>query len=130
MEDAMNDVTALPKASATAAPARSSKVVRHPFADVAARLSEAAPFDVVFETPEVSIELYAPVGRDSQKPHDRDELYIVASGTGTFSRGNELMPFGPGDLLFVPAHVPHRFETFTDSFKVWVIFYGTVRPKG
>lgn len=125
----MNDTTAPPQASASAAPARSSDTIRHPFADVAARLSAAAPFGVVFETPEVSIELYAPVDTDKQKPHDRDELYIVATGTGTFSRGDELVPFGPGDLLFVPAHVPHRFETFTDDFKVWVIFYGDVRPK-
>jgi len=108
---------------------RSSEAVRHALADVATRLSPASPFDVVFESPEVTIELYAPVGMDKQKPHDRDELYIVAAGTGTFSRDGKLVPFGPGDLLFVPAHVPHRFETFTDDFKVWVIFYGDVRAK-
>jgi mannose-6-phosphate isomerase-like protein (cupin superfamily) len=78
----------------------------------------------------VSIELYAPVEEDKQMPHDRDELYIVATGSGTFSRGDEVVPFGPGDLLFVPAHVSHRFESFTDDFKVWVIFYGDKRPKG
>jgi mannose-6-phosphate isomerase-like protein (cupin superfamily) len=128
MSDTTND-TASPKPS-SAVPARSSEAVRHPFADVAARLSEAAPFDVVYETPEVSIELYAPIGTDKQKPHDRDELYIVATGSGTFSRGDALVSFDPGDLLFVPAHVPHRFETFTSDFKVWVIFYGDVRTKG
>ncbi|MFV1601888.1 MULTISPECIES: cupin domain-containing protein [unclassified Phaeobacter] len=115
--------------AARTASARSSDVVRHPFSDVARQLTEAAPFDVVFETPEVTVELYAPVGIDKQKPHERDELYIVATGTGTFSRGDQLVPFGPGDLLFVPAHVPHRFESFTDDFKVWVIFYGDVRFK-
>lgn len=109
---------------------RSSEAVRHPFADVAARLTEASPFEVVFKSPEVSIELYAPVGTDRQTPHDRDELYIVATGTGTFSRGDELVPFGPGDLLFVPAHMPHRFETFTNDFRVWVVFHGEVRSKG
>lgn len=109
---------------------RSSETIRHPFADVAACLSASSPFEVVFKSPEVSVELYAPVGADKQKPHDRDELYIVATGRGTFSRGDELVPFGPGDLLFVPAHVPHRFETFTDDFRVWVIFYGDVRAEG
>ena len=34
---------------------------------------------------------------------------------------------GPGDLLFVPARVPHRFDNFTDDLVVWVIFYG---PEG
>ena len=33
----------------------------------------------------------------------------------------------PGDLLFVPAGVVHRFEEFTDDLAVWVIFYG---PEG
>ena len=28
------------------------------------------------------------------------------------------------DVLFVPAGIVHRFEQFTDDFKVWVIFYG------
>lgn len=106
---------------------RSNDAIRHPLMDVAARLSGAAPFEVVFEAPEVSIELYAPVGTDMQKPHDRDELYIVASGTGTFSRSDELVSFEPGDLLFVPAHVPHRFESFSDDFRTWVIFYGEPR---
>lgn len=106
---------------------RSSDAIRHPLMDVAARLSEVAPFEVVFEVPEVSIELYAPVGTDMQKPHDRDELYIVVSGTGTFSRNDELVSFEPGDLLFVPAHVPHRFESFSDDFRTWVIFYGEPR---
>jgi mannose-6-phosphate isomerase-like protein (cupin superfamily) len=128
MEHEMPDMMHHDEARAAAPMRRSSEAVRHGLADVAARLSEAAPFEVVFETPEVTIELYAPVGTDRQAPHDRDELYIVASGTGTFSRGDELVSFGPGDLLFVPAHVPHRFETFSSDFRTWVIFFGDVRP--
>ena len=116
------------KIEATGQSPRSSDAVRHPLMDVAARLSKAAPFEVVFEAPEVSIELYVPVGKDIQKPHDRDELYIVVSGTGTLSRSDELVSFEPGDLLFVPAHVPHRFESFSDDFRTWVIFYGEARP--
>jgi hypothetical protein len=44
-----------------------------------------------------------------------------------FGRDIERVPFGPGDFLFVAAGVPHAFETFTDDFKTWVIFFG---PKG
>ena len=106
---------------------RSMDSVLHPFAEIAKRLGKSTPFELVFETSEVSVELYAPVGTDEQKPHDRDELYIVASGTGTFSRGDEVVSFEPGDLLFVPAHVPHRFDTFTEDFRTWVIFYGDTR---
>ena len=32
--------------------------------------------------------------------------------------------FAPGDLLFVPAGVEHRFEEFSDDFAAWVFFYG------
>jgi len=61
---------------------------------------------------------------DPQKPHRRDEVYIVASGTGWFVRGAESVTFGPGDALFVPAHTPHRFEASSPDFAAWVVFYG------
>jgi uncharacterized RmlC-like cupin family protein len=38
-----------------------------------------------------------------------------------------MVHFGPGDFLFVPAGIEHRFVNFTDDFSTWVIFYG---PKG
>ena len=67
---------------------------------------------------------YAPQGSDPQAPHDRDEVYIVARGRGFFVRGAERVAFGPGDMLFVPAGVEHRFEDFSDDFATWVMFYG------
>ncbi len=70
---------------------------------------------------------YAPQGNDPQTPHGRDEVYIVASGQGSFVRGAEQVVFGPGDMLFVPAGVEHRFEDFSDDFATWVMFYG---PEG
>ena len=57
-------------------------------------------------------------------PHDQDELYIVISGRGTFLKGAERRPFGPGDLIFVEAGVPHRFEAFDATFATWVVFWG------
>lgn len=98
-------------------------------ADAAALVSADTPAQVVFEQgEEVLVELYAPVGEDRQQPHARDELYIVASGHGHFRRGEEVVSFAPGDLLYVPAHLPHRFENFSADFKTWVIFYGPERP--
>ena len=73
------------------------------------------------------VKYYAPRGRDEQTPHTRDELYVVARGSGTFINGDKEHPFGAGDVLFVPAGVEHRFEDFTDDFGTWVIFYG---PEG
>src|SRR5262249_50889989 len=66
----------------------------------------------------------APRGGDPQTPHDRDELYMVASGSGRFRVGDRAEPFAPGALLYVGAHETHRFEDFTDDFATWVVFYG------
>jgi mannose-6-phosphate isomerase-like protein (cupin superfamily) len=84
-------------------------------------------FVELFRHGTLSVELYAPRGRDPQSPHTRDEVYVVAQGAGQFRSGAERHPFGPGDVLFVPAGVEHRFEEFTDDLIVWVIFYG---PEG
>ena len=73
------------------------------------------------------VKYYAPRGTDAQTPHTRDELYVVARGSGTFLNGDERQPCGVGDVLFVPAERVHRFEDFTADFGVWVFFYG---PEG
>lgn len=73
------------------------------------------------------VKYYAPRGMDEQTPHTRDELYLVTQGSGTFVNGDSRHHFSSGDVLFVPAGVPHRFEDFTDDFGTWVIFYG---PEG
>jgi mannose-6-phosphate isomerase-like protein (cupin superfamily) len=73
------------------------------------------------------LRFYAPRGTDPQTPHEQDELYLVASGSGTFVRNDERHRFGPGDVLFAAAADVHRFEEFSDDFATWVVFYG---PKG
>ena len=72
----------------------------------------------------MSAGLYAPHESDDQEPHDQDEVYIVIDGSGFSRIGEERQPFGPGDLLFVPAGVDHQFEGFTPNFSVWAVFYG------
>ncbi len=94
-------------------------------ADAAARLPEhGLRFVQMAQRGTLSVELYAPRGQDEQTPHRQDELYIVVSGSGTFSLGSERQPFGPGDVLFVPAGAEHRFVEFSDDFQTWVVFYG------
>lgn len=75
----------------------------------------------------LTVKLYAPRGNDPQTPHSRDEIYVIASGTGRFQRGTEATSFGAGDMLFVAAGEEHRFTEFTDDFATWVFFYG---PEG
>ncbi len=69
---------------------------------------------------------YAPKGTDPQTPHDKDEVYVVVSGSGYFVRGDERVRFAPGDALFAAAHETHRFEDFSDDFATWVMFYGPI----
>lgn len=82
---------------------------------------------LLLEHGSLEVRYYAPGGGDPQTPHDRDEVYIVASGSGSFVRGAERIEFGPGAMLFVPAGVEHRFEGSSDDFAAWVVFYG---PRG
>jgi len=72
----------------------------------------------------LEVEIYAPRGLDPQKPHRRDELYVVVRGTGFFRMEESREQFGPGDLLLAPAGAVHRFEEFSDDLVVWVMFYG------
>jgi mannose-6-phosphate isomerase-like protein (cupin superfamily) len=73
------------------------------------------------------VEIYAPRGTDPQTPHTRDEAYVVVQGSGEFINGSKRETFGPGDFLFVPAGVEHRFLNFSDDLVVWVVFFG---PEG
>ncbi|MDT0608215.1 cupin domain-containing protein [Croceitalea rosinachiae] len=89
--------------------------------------NQSSQFLKLFEHGTLSLEIYKPEKFDLQQPHSRDEVYVVVSGTGEFINGNNKTTFAPGDFLFVPAGVNHRFENFTEDFSTWVIFYG---PEG
>jgi mannose-6-phosphate isomerase-like protein (cupin superfamily) len=82
---------------------------------------------LVFEHGSLTVRLYAPRGPDPQRPHSRDECYVVVHGHGDFVHGGRRDRFGPGDFLFAPAGLPHRFEGFSEDLFLWVIFYG---PEG
>ena len=68
--------------------------------------------------------LFKPLGKDVQQPHRQDEIYIVLSGSGSFSKAGETRPFKAGDVIFVEAGAEHRFETFSEDFATWVVFWG------
>lgn len=90
----------------------------------------------------LELRMMRPAKTDDQTPHDRDELYIVATGAAVLLRGvshspfdeeplladaEERIPVGPGDAVVVPAGTPHRFTEFGDDFSTWVVFWG---PEG
>ncbi len=95
--------------------------------DLVSKIRDGVPSAFVFEHGTLQVKMYRPNGKDLQSPHARDEVYVVARGSGVFVNGAERHDFNSGDMLFVPAGVEHRFEQFTPDFCTWVIFYG---PEG
>ncbi len=89
--------------------------------------SKDKAYGILLEHGTLELGYYKPDAVDPQDPHDRDEVYIVQSGSGYFVVEDDRQPFQAGDALFVPAFVVHRFEDFSDDFAAWVIFYG---PQG
>ena len=78
----------------------------------------------IFAHGSLEVELYTPHGHDPQKPHRRDEVYLVAQGKGLFFDGQHRHEVSPGSFIFVAAGQDHRFENFSNDFAVWVFFYG------
>jgi mannose-6-phosphate isomerase-like protein (cupin superfamily) len=75
----------------------------------------------------LEMEIFKPKEVDVQRPHAKDEVYVITTGSGHFLLENERTPVQAGDVLFVPAGARHRFVDFTDDFSTWVFFYG---PEG
>lgn len=97
-------------------------------AESAAQLPSPAGerFHVALSRGQLQVELYQPLRHDPQKPHNRDELYFVVAGSGSFVMGDQHVAFAAGDCLFVPAGMTHRFEDFGESITAWVVFYGDI----
>jgi mannose-6-phosphate isomerase-like protein (cupin superfamily) len=106
---------------------RSADLMEHLPGPRTSKWPDGERFIEAFRHGTLTVEIYAPVGRDPQTPHDRDEVYFVIAGTGEFVVAGERSRAAPGDALFVAANVEHRFENFTADFATWVVFYG---PQG
>jgi mannose-6-phosphate isomerase-like protein (cupin superfamily) len=61
-------------------------------------------------------------GVDPQSPHTEDEVYYVVSGRAQIQVGEEPRSVGPGSIVFVAAHVPHRFHTIEEDLTILVFF--------
>jgi mannose-6-phosphate isomerase-like protein (cupin superfamily) len=83
---------------------------RFPLAPALAALpgAEGQRSVLVFEHGTLAAKVYAPRGSDPQEPHARDEIYVVAAGSGTFVSGGERVAFGPTDFLLRPPRLRRR----------------------
>ena len=78
----------------------------------------------VFVDGDLEVRFAARPTNGSQIPHQRDELYVVAAGTGRYRVEDTVTEVGAGDVLFCAAHVAHGFEDISADFSVWVLLYG------
>ncbi|HEY6306487.1 MAG TPA: cupin domain-containing protein [Candidatus Angelobacter sp.] len=88
---------------------------------------DGQPFALLFRHGTLDVEIFSPKNVDTQKPHSRDELYVVVAGRGWFVNEGRRISCSPGDVLFAAAGEVHHFEDFSEDFVVWVVFYG---PEG
>lgn len=59
---------------------------------------------------------------DPQQPHGQDEIYVVVSGRGSITVGDETATVARGSVVYVPAGVVHRFHHITEDLRVLVVF--------
>jgi mannose-6-phosphate isomerase-like protein (cupin superfamily) len=59
---------------------------------------------------------------DPQSPHTEDEVYVVLEGRAKILVGAEDFEVKPGDTIFVPANLEHRFHSILETLKVIVVF--------
>lgn len=104
----------------------------HKLSDVETQLPDDAEFRFHYALRHGTMKcgLYAPRGADTQGPHKQDELYVVLSGSGEFTKNGETRSFAPHDVIFVEAGAEHRFAAFSDDFATWVIFWGAEDGEG
>ncbi|MGH2478022.1 MAG: cupin domain-containing protein [Candidatus Limnocylindrales bacterium] len=59
---------------------------------------------------------------DPQQPHTEDELYVVMSGRASVTVGGDTRDVVPGSIIFVAAHVEHRFHDIEERLVLVVAF--------
>jgi mannose-6-phosphate isomerase-like protein (cupin superfamily) len=70
----------------------------------------------------VGLAIWPAGSADHQRPHLEDEVYYVIGGRGTISVAGEDRAVKPGSLVFVAAHVEHRFHDIEEDLRVLVFW--------
>ena len=85
---------------------------------------EGGPYHEFLRVPDLSVGLYrlAAGAVDRQQPHTEDEIYVVMAGRSRFTAGEATRDLGPGDTIYVAAHIPHRFHDITEELHLLVVF--------
>jgi mannose-6-phosphate isomerase-like protein (cupin superfamily) len=91
---------------------------------IAEQTAPDAHYAEFLRVPALSGGLYTlPAGvSDPQQPHSEDEVYYIVSGRGQIRVAEEDQMVEAGTLVYVPAHVPHRFHTIAEDMAILVLF--------
>lgn len=84
---------------------------------------EGVWFTNAFAKGNFQLEFFAPRGNDYQTPHEKDEFYIIVSGTADLITEDKTINCAIGDAVLVRAGDLHHFENISDDFATWVIFF-------
>jgi mannose-6-phosphate isomerase-like protein (cupin superfamily) len=86
--------------------------------------SAGKPYLEFLRRPSLSMGVYRlPTGGvDPQSPHSEDEVYYVIEGKAQIRVGEEDRSVGAGSIVYVAAHVPHRFHSIEEDLTVLVFF--------
>jgi mannose-6-phosphate isomerase-like protein (cupin superfamily) len=88
------------------------------------RARAGGPWLEFLRVPDLSAGIYViePGGVDPQQPHTEDEVYVVLAGRSRFTAGDATRDVAPGDTIFVPAGMPHRFHDVVEELRIIVVF--------
>ena len=77
-----------------------------------------------FKATRLSVGLYVlgAGATDPQSPHTEDEIYYIVSGAATIEVAGEHRTVSAGSVIYVDAHVDHRFHSITEELSVIVVF--------
>jgi ethanolamine utilization protein EutQ (cupin superfamily) len=93
--------------------------------DLASQVASPNPeYLVSFDNGDCLFGYWTPRSKDDQKPHDRDEIYVLIAGSAKFDMDEKCRVVKTGDLIFVPAGKTHRFIDHSDDLAMWVAFFG------
>lgn len=82
------------------------------------------PWLEFLKVPSLRTGLYVlPAGSvDTQSPHTEDEVYYIVRGRGRFTADGNDLGVEAGAVLFVAAHVEHRFHSIEEDLEILVFF--------
>ncbi|MFZ0322664.1 MAG: cupin domain-containing protein [Actinomycetes bacterium] len=88
------------------------------------RHADGGPWVEFCRSGSLSAGLYVlqPGEEDTQSPHTEDEIYVVLAGRGRLVTPHESSEVKGGDVIFVPALQPHRFEDVIEELHLAVVF--------